>query len=429
MSVLANVARSFRAGTTRPSPVPLGDRIASGLLTALQNNNDPDAQMRLLTRNGTLFATIELLSSSVAEVDWHLFRHSNGRGRISGPDPRREVDSHAALDLWNRPNDFMDRDFFVELTQQYIDVTGKAHWILDPSPVGPLSMWPVMPSRMVPVPDRKKFLAGWVYLAPNGQQIPFTTDEVIWIRKPHLLDPYDGLSAVEPLMSDIESAHYISEWNRKFFENSAQPGGFVQFPERLSDDQFDELTERWDEQHRGVNKAHRVAFLEMGATWQPGGYSMADMQFAELRKDSRDVTYEGFGVSKGMLGVVDDVNRANIEGSEYIYSKYRLRNRLKRIRSAANNQLLPKFGATGAGVEFDFEDPVPADWQADSATLREQGKAALELIEAGYHPEDVTDAVGMPRMRYLGPPARLALPSPAQEAADTNANNTSQGDA
>jgi HK97 family phage portal protein len=374
----------------------------------------------MMSRNGTLYATVSLLANSTAQVNWRLFRHSDGRGRISSPDPRREVTNHAALDLWNRPNDFMYRQLFVETFQQHIELTGKAFWIMTPSAAGPLDMWPVMPHRMVAVPDQKSFLAGWVYLGPNGEQVPFNRTEVIWLRQPHPYDPYDGLGAVEAMMSDIESAHFISDWNRAFFKNSAQPGGFVTIPDRVSDEQFEEITTRWAEQHQGVQRAHRVAFLESGATWQPGGYSMKDMQFTELRQDTRDTTYEGFGVSKGMLGVVDDVNRANIEGSEYIYAKYRMVPRLERIKGALNTQLLPLFGATGQGVEFDYDNPVPEDWQADAATLKEQAKAALELVEAGYEPADVLKTIGMPDMRWVGPPALLTLPKAQPGMEDDN---------
>lgn len=418
MSVLGNLVRPRGASA---APVSFAGRVP-GIMSAFQGRNDPKRQMELMTRNGTLFSTVSLLSNSVAQVNWRLFRHSDGRGRISSPDPRREVTSHAALDLWAKPNDFMYRQLFVESFQQHLELTGKAFWIIDPSPAGPLSMWPVMPDRMVAVPDPRMFLAGWVYLGPNGEQIPFQRDEVVWLRSPNPLDPYDGLGAVEPMMADIESAHFISDWNRNFFKNSAQPGGFVTFPERLSDEQFEELTERWAEQHQGVHRAHRVAFLESGAQWQPGGYSMKDMQFAELRQDTRNITYEGFGVSKGMLGIVDDVNRASIEGSEYIYAKYRAVPRLERIKGALNNQFLPLFGATGGGVEFDYDNPVPADWQADAATLREQSKAVLELVEAGFDPTDVLKSVGMPDMKFVGPPALLTLPKAAQVETGTSSD-------
>ena len=43
---------------------------------------------------------------------------------------RIEVTSHAALDLWNKPNKFMPRQEFVETFQQHVDLTGEACWVI-----------------------------------------------------------------------------------------------------------------------------------------------------------------------------------------------------------------------------------------------------------------------------------------------------------
>jgi HK97 family phage portal protein len=381
------------------------------MLTSINGASDPEQQMEMFGRSGTLFATVTLNASSFSTVPWHLFRNSDGRGRISGPDPLREVTTHAALDMWARPNQWMSGQYFREAYQQHLELTGLAFWAISYVGSIPASMWPVRPDRMQPVPDPKQFIAGWVYTGPNGEQVPLKNSEVVWLRQPHPLNPYSGMGAVEPLMPDIESARYISDWQRNFFKNSANPGGFVQFPERLSDDQFEELTERWAEQHQGVQRAHRIAFLEMGATFQSADMSMEDMQFTELRKDSRDIIYEANGTSKGMLGVVDDVNRANIQGSEYIFSKYRQSVKLARTRDALNCHFLPLFGSTGKGVEFDFDNPIPKDWQADAATTAANANGAAALVGAGYDPDDVADAMSLPAMRHTG-----VIPAAAQPA-------------
>lgn len=384
------------------------------MLTSVNGASDPEQQMEMFGRSGTLFSTVSLNAGSLSTATWRMFRTSDGRGRISGPDPRREVTSHAALDMWDLPNPWMPQQLFCESFQQHVELTGLSFWVI--SYVGgiPGFMWPVRPDRMVPVPDAKKFIAGWVYTGPNGEQVPLKNSEVIWVRQPAPLNVYSGMGAVEPLMPDIQSARYISDWQRNFFRNSANPGGFVQFPERLSDEQFEELTERWAEQHQGVQRAHRIAFLEMGATFQSADMSMADMQFTELRQDSRDILYEGFGTSKAMLGVVEDVNRSNIEGSEYIYAKYRLKLKLRRVKDVLNTQFLPLFGATGKGVEFDFDDPVPADWQADAATTNANASAAAKLVAVGYDPEDVANAMSLPDIKHTGVIPSTVMPPQAQ---------------
>lgn len=411
MSVVRALTRRPSNAAADPGPrVPMTGRFP-GMLSSLFAMNDPEQQMEMFGRSGTLFATVTRAATAFSAVRWHLFRTSDGRGRIAGPDPRREITAHAALDMWNLPNPWMPGQLFRESYMQHLKLTGLAYWVISYVGSIPAFMWPARPDRMTPVPDPKKFIRGWVYTGPDGEQVPLENHEVVWLRQPAPLDPYSGMGAVEPLMADIQSASYISQWNRNFFKNSAQPGGFVQFPERLSDEQFEELSERWAEQHQGVQRAHRVAFLEMGATWQPGGYSMKDMQFVELRQDSRDIILEGFATSKAMLGVLDDVNRASMEGAEYGYSKYTVKSDLERTRDVLRWQFLTLFGSTGKGVEFDFDDPTPADWQADAATTNANANGAAALVGAGYDPDDVADAMSLPKMRHTG-----VIPAAAQPA-------------
>lgn len=406
MSALRNLTRRRPVAATKVDPaggtrVPMVGRFPS-ILSSLYGNSDPEQQMEQFGRSGTLFATVTLNASSFSTVPWRMFRTHDGRGRISGPDPRSEVDKHAALDMWNRPNPWMTGQLFRESYQQHLELTGCAYWVISYVGSIPAFMWPARPDRIMPVPDAKKFIAGWVYTGPDGEAVPLENREVVWLRKPHPLNPYSGMGAVEPLMPDIESGRYISDWNRNFFRNSANPGGYVTVPVRLGDDEFRELTQRWAEQHQGVQAAHRIAFLEYGATFQSSDLSMRDMQFVELRQDSRDIVYEANGTSKSLLGVTEDVNRANAEANEYVFAKYRQIPNLGRTKDALNYQFLPLFGATSKGVEFDFDSPIPKDWQADAQSIVANAQALSLLVNAGYDPHDAAQSTSFPNLKHTG---------------------------
>jgi len=71
--------------------------------------------------------------------------------------------------------------------------------------------------------------------------------------------------------------------------------------------------------------------------------------------------------------------------------------------------LLPMFGSGGTGAYcFDFDNPVPDDWQADAATTASNAHAAAEMVAAGWHPDDVLASLSLPTMRYVGPPGPSA---------------------
>lgn len=414
------------ATVVNKTPVPFTGRIALPGL-AVGGGSDPTAQMRAMGSVSTLFAIVHRLSNATAQVNWRLYR-SAASGR---EEDRTEVTTHFALTVLNKPNQFFTRGELIESTQQHLDLTGEGWWLVardERARALPVELWPVRPDRISPVPHPTEFLTGYLYRGPDGESIPLQLDEVIQLRMPNPLDPYRGMGPVQTLLADLDATRYSAEWNRNFFLNSAEPGGVIEFEDKLTDEEFAELTTRWREQHQGVAAAHRVAIIEKGK-WIDRKYSMRDMQFAELRGIAREIIREGFGFPKAMLGTVDDVNRANAEANEVVFGRWLLIPRLERIKQALNNDFLPLFGSTGKGVEFDYDNPVPDDREADNAELTARANAAKALVESGYSPQGVLSAVGLPDIAYGGapaPPAALSgptepTPGPTARVADARA--------
>lgn len=380
------------------APVPLAPR-GGAPLPLFTHRNTATTQLRAYGSVGTLFSIVHRISESTSQVDWRLYRKTTDRRRRLPETVSTEVTSHAALDLWNRPNPWTTRQEFVEQTQQHLDLTGEGWWIVatDPRfPSLPLELWCVRPDRMAPVPHPTRFISGYVYTSPDGEQIPLSVGEVVQIKYPNPLDPYRGLGPVQAILTDLDAARYSAEWNRNFFVNSAEPGGVIQFPDRLTDDEFDEFSERWREQHQGVSAAHRVAILERG-TWQNTAITQRDMQFVQLRNVSREVIREAFGIHAHVLGLSEDVNKANAEAGATSFGKWLVRPRLCRIKAALNTRLLPMFGA--ANLEFDHGDPEPPDREGDNLERESKANAFATLIGAFVNPDDAAAIVGYPSLR------------------------------
>lgn len=389
---------------------------------------------------GTLYAIVQLLSTGKhATGPWRLYRKSfDNRRRYAsgdqGSDQRIEVLQHQALRLWNQPNDFMTGSQFREIGWQHMELAGEWYWVMNRGPSGksiPIEMWPVRPDRMEPVPSADNFLAGWVYTDPNGEAVPLSVDEVIQLRYPHPTDPYRGLSPVQALLADIDSARYTAQWSRNFFLNAAEPGGIVTFSKRLTDEEFTEFTDRWREQHQGVARGHRVGVLEQGATWQSNTYSIQEMQFPELRRVTSDMIRQGYRIHQAMLGDSTDVNRANAQTALEIHVAFHEIPRYDREKDVLNTRYLEMFKAQDS-VEFDYPDPFPPNRQEDLAELKTKSDAAKILIECGFEPHAVLEVVGLPDMEFPEPeppPPPVVVPgqvlpgqeTPALEAAPAGA--------
>lgn len=397
------------AKTSRPaSPVPYAGR---GYLrqSMLDGGADPTSYMRAYGSSGTVFSIVSMLARQTAKKAWHLYRQQpqDGRRRYTtgdkGSDQRTEVIKHLAISLWNKPNDFTTGFQFRELGQTYLDLTGEDYIVIgyDSRATFPTSLWQVRPDRMEPVPHREKYLAGYIYTGPSGERVPLQPNEVIQIKYPNPFDPYHGLGPIQAILVDIDAAKYSAAWNRNYFLNSATPGGVIQVDRRLDDDEWNELSNRWREAHRGLGAAHRVAILEAGAEWVPNAHTVKDMDFAGLRDMSRDVMREAFAMHKAILGTVEDVNRANAQTAQEHFESFLLTDRLDRWKDVLNCSYLPLFGSTGEGVELDYEDPVTGNREADAIELQSKAAAAQALVNAGYDPHDVLETVGLPDMAVV----------------------------
>jgi HK97 family phage portal protein len=180
---------------------------------------------------------------------------------------REEIISHPVLKLFDFVNEYTTGLEMMEQTQTYIDLVGEAFWLVIKDRIGrPAELWAINPSKMKVVPHSKDYIAGYVYV--NGhEKIPLETDEVIHIKLPNPNNPYRGQSPIASIMSDIEAEKFSSQYNKSFFQNSAEPSGVINFEGTLTDSQYERLRYQWNEQHQGVSRSHKVAILEGGATW------------------------------------------------------------------------------------------------------------------------------------------------------------------
>lgn len=401
---MKSAVRRFR-NATKP-PVPITTNYRRGRMFDLgAGRASRETFMRAYGMSGTVFAIVSLLQMAAAAPAWHLYKKQpqDGRRRYTtgdqGSDQRTEVIQHAALSLWNTPNSFHSGFEFREGSNQHQELTGETFWVLNRElTTFPTSMWYVRPDRMEPVPDPDDFLLGWIYTGPNGEQIPLKCDEVILEKLPNPLDSFRGSGPVASILSNIEQQKYATDYQRNLFINGADPGGVIQVPEQLSEPEFDELVERWRESHQGVARAGRVGILENGATWIPSGQTNKDLEYGALRLANRDEIREAWRMHQAMLGTATDVNRANAQTAEEVFVGWQTLPRLERRRDTLNCKLLPMFGSTGQGVEFDFEDPSPDNREADNAELTAKATAAATLVNAGFDPADVLEAVGLPDM-------------------------------
>lgn len=412
-ALVSTLSRGARRDIDNLSPVPLVPRrrnvfnthAVGGSMLSLLEAYASDPVIRPI---------VSRLQQSVSEAEWKLYVKS----RTGDPQDRTPVNDHAVLDLLAMPNKFMPFTEIVARGQQHWELVGETSIVLgfQPGIPYPIDMWVLRPDRIQPVPDPYDFLVGWLYTAPgDGEKIPLQTGELLRMVDPDPLDPYRGMGAVQALIRDLDATRYAKEWQGQFFANSAQPGGMIVADHRLSDEEFEEAQARWAEQHQGLSKAHRIAILEDNAKWIQNSFSLKDLQMAELESLGRDKTLAAFGMPKSMIGVVEDVNRANAEAGVFMFARWMTKPRLQNWKQMLNRQLLPYFDPRGQ-LELDFDDPVPENSDANINQLNIKSQVVALLVKSGFDADAVLEMVDWPDLGYKAPEPPITQSPPGEPA-------------
>ena len=309
-----------------------------------------------------VYVCTDKIADSVAGVQLKLMRYSN-----KGEDV--EVFDHPALNLLNKPNPYQSGRNFKYSTISHEELTGNAYWLKDVAQ-NPKVLIPLNPKYVTPVIskdgttiERYKYREGQI-----SKDIP--VELIYHLRYPNPGSFLLGRGTVEPIAEWVDVDNYATEFNRKFFINGASFGGFIE--SEASTKQAQELIRIGVENmHKGVRNAHKIGILPKGAKFNESKMTPKDMEFSEADNRFRDKILAAFGVPKSVVGIVEDVNRANAESSNYVFMAFTVKPKLDRLIDFLNEFYLPEFGAT-TNLYFTYVDPTPENQQI----LLEENKAA-----------------------------------------------------
>jgi HK97 family phage portal protein len=335
--------------------------------SAVPPERDMSGHIQSFSQVGWLFAVLSKIAQGVADADWCLYTETK--------DELVEVENSPIMDLLDFVNPFQTRQEFFELHEIYMGLAGESFWVINKNKGGlPGEIWLVPPDKMSVVPSKKDFIAGYVYQV-GSEKVPLDKELVIHHKLPNPTNPYRGLGPVQALAYDLDSELYAGKWNRNFFYNSARPDGILSF-ETLSEEQYNRLKLQWNERYRGTANAHKMALVEGAAKYQQISVSAKDMDFKELRLLNRDNILGIFGMPLSVMGITENVNRANAEAGDYTFARWIVTPRLNRLKNKLNEQFLPMWPYS-ENLYLDFDDVVPESVEEKRA-LAESG------IKSGY---------------------------------------------
>ncbi|MEV4173991.1 phage portal protein [Nonomuraea sp. NPDC049709] len=234
-----------------------------------------------------------LISGVSSALPLHPYK-DGGHERASSPllkDPHPEL---TRLELWRLT--FVHRCLWGNSYSQKVrDQGGRIR-----------ELWPITPDRVRvekerPTPANPSGKVFWV-TDDWGQVHRLTRREIL-----HLPGMgYDGVCGVSPVraaQAAIGLGLAAEEYGARLFGSGNLMSGILQTEQRLENDQADALKQRWKAKMSGLDKAHEVAVLDSGASFQPVSLPAKDSQFLESRTFEVEEIARWFGVPSFLMGL------------------------------------------------------------------------------------------------------------------------------
>jgi len=162
-----------------------------------------------------------------------------------------------------------------------------------------LSLLP--PQFTAPIPDERTFVAGYEVNLPNGNKILMKKEDVLWVRRPHPLDPYLSLTPMESAGIAIEIENLAKVYNRNYLINDGRPGGILVVRGEIDDDDKDELRNRF----RGnIGRAGHTTVIssDEGVDYVDTSANPRDAAYVQMRQIQKEEILAAFGVPESVIG-------------------------------------------------------------------------------------------------------------------------------
>lgn len=371
--------------------------------------------------NGWVYACIRAIAEEIANMQWRLFQvQANTNGDVE------ELFDHESLDLLNGVNEFQTGYELKYTIAAHLELTGNFYGYLEgvkSATEKPKAIHPLSPDRITVVRDRSTFpnrITSYRY-TDNGKIYEFKPYEILHLKYPDPSDPLEGVGTVQSIGIWIDADTYAMEFNKRFFQNGARIGGILESDNARTDVQLEYIKKSFEAIHKGYDSAYKTLILPKGTKYTQASETQKDMDFPNLSLMMRDRILAGFRVPRTVLGITDDVNRANAEATNYIFALRTIKPKMELIVSYLNEFLMPRYGTD---LYLDFEDPVPENTELKIREMQAAG-GILSPNESrqryfGYEPIENGNEVLVPfNVIPLGAPA----PAPAKQVNRPGAKN------
>jgi HK97 family phage portal protein len=334
---------------------------------------------------------------------------------------REEIFGHPFLDLMRRPNHLMTRFMLWYETLIRLELAGYCGWYLPTNRIGlPMEIWPLPLTKnanLTPKVNSDLTLQYWEY--KDGEiNRRFDPKDVLFMRYPHPASPFQGMSPLMAQLYPYDIDLFLMQQQRGLFANSAIPGLHLSTDQKLVKEQIDELKAIIDAQYVSPGKAGTTLITHSGLKADSIAMTGRELMIDKVSKFAREKLITSYDLSEGKLGMVADVNRANMEALDKTFVMECLKPKCMLIEEMIECFCLPRYTD---GLTCDFDLPDMDDKEFTLKELESNLTTGLHTINEerarrGEQPVDWGDRPWLP-FGVTQPRVGGSLPEPPSKSA------------
>lgn len=303
---------------------------------------------------GVTYKAIDKTGASLSVYEPQLEKMVNGESTV--------VVNHPFYNLFNSPNPLVNSaSDFIHLYGMLWEIYGETFWykVRGENSNKLKEVYLLDPFKMELKFDQGE-LIGYVLHKNNGQQVPFTLDEVYHDKRPNPFNEWRGMSILEKAATYVETEINVSHFTLNYIRNSGSPSGIVSLPS-MTREAFNQFTATWREEYEGPENAGKTGFIRGGeAKFQAVGSTLKDIDQKITKQMAVDDVLMMLETPRPLLGLTDDkgFGRGNLDALYYIYTKEKIEPLMRRLDRIYENMA---FDVAGHEVNISHQSPVPED--------------------------------------------------------------------
>jgi len=311
-----------------------------------------------------VYRCVARIAQTCASVPLEVYR----RGSDGGTTRADDVQAAELSGLLEFANEFEALPDLIEQTATYLNLTGNAFWGIERDERDRVAeLWCLRPDRVRIKPDRKRYIAGYVYEVA-GRRVTYDTRDMVHIKYVSPADDYYGMGPLRAAMHGIVLEYYGTTYNKAMLRHHGMPVAVLKTKEPfVPREEQDRIRRDWQRLHGGPDKAGKIAILTNDVELTPIGLSPDELQWVQTRKMTREEIAAVFGVPPIMMGLYEGVNYATAQQQEKMFWSATVKPALEKIAAALNERLAPQIDP-GLRVRFDLSgvEPLQADKQKET---------------------------------------------------------------